>query len=303
MRISKPKPEVSEPKKPEPKEIAVGYQLPTKKTEPIDSLSKASILIHGEKKIGKTSLCAEFPNAIFAAFETGYRGLSVFKEDFDIDPKGWKLFKKFVNSLIKGGHNFENVIIDTSDPCYNACLKYVCDENGWEHPSDGTFGKGWNAVNAEFVEVIDKLLKSNLGVVFLAHTTEREFLERTGGKYDKLIPVMSSQAKSFIGAAADVTMYYGYYGDERLMTIRGSDSVESGHRLKYNFWQKSEALKPYEERDLINGRIHSIPCGNDASETYANLLKAFNNQQKTSGEPTKYEASLTDKKAPMKSKN
>lgn len=285
------------------KEIALATEL----SEPVKTVDQLTWLLYGEKKIGKTSFVSKFPSAHFLMFEPGYKGLRIhYKLMGDIEGiEAWSNFKEYVDLLCQTeNHNFRTVPIDTIDLCYNAALAYVCKREAIEHPQDLPYGKGWKLVSREFCSVINKLAQSGLGIVFISHATEREFQERTGGKYDKIVPSMPGQAKDFISGIADAIVYYGYYGNERLITVRGSDAIESGHRMEENFWIASEGKKPFEKRDIVNGRVHSIPVGNSAQEAYDNFIRAFNNEQEETGEPdsNRVFASLSDVPVKMESK-
>lgn len=307
----------SKPAKPEkdstPKEAPVRVlpdktiSLASQLSEPINSVNQLTWLLYGEKKIGKSSLVSKFPKAHFLMFEPGFKGLRIYyKLMGDINTiEAWTNFKSYVDMLCDtDSHDFLTVPIDTVDLCYKACVTWVCKKEGMTHPQDLPYGKGWSLVEKEFCSVINKLAQSGLGIVFISHATEKEFQERTGGKYDKLVPTMPNQAKNFISGIADAIVYYGYYGNERLITVRGSDAIESGHRMEENFWIASEANKPLEKRDKIGGRVHSIPVGNSAQEAYDNFLAAFNNEQVMTGEPdsNRVVATLSDVPVPMDTK-
>lgn len=285
------------------KEIALATELST----PILTVDQMTLCLYGEKKIGKTSFLSKFPKPHFLMFEPGYKGLRIhYKLMGEVQTiEAWSNFKEYVEMLCDvDNHSFRTVPIDTVDLCYKACLTYMCKREGMEHPQDLPYGKGWALVSNEFQGEINKLIQSGLGVVFVSHATEKEFKGRTGGKYDKIIPTMPGQANDFISGLADAIIYYGYYGNERVMTVRGSDEIVSGHRMEENFWIKSEGSKPLDERDNVDGRIHSIPAGNSAQEAYDNFVRAFNNEQEDTGEPDpeRYFATLSEVKVKMKSK-
>jgi len=327
MRINKAKGAVVEPTKPatEPKkEKPMSFSLPTTKSEPVANIGSMSFLIYGEKKIGKTSLASQFPKALFLAFEKGYSGLSIFVEPmFDKNEKpDWRKFVAFIDLLVKENHGFQTVILDTIDVAYSACMDYVCMMEGWEHPADGAYGKGWKAIEKEFSTQIGRLVNcSKFGTVFLSHAIEKEFMERTGGKFDKIIASMPEQARKLISAVCDCIIFYGYHGEQRLLTIRGSDTVESGTRMTKNFWVKGgyerHKVLAEKKRELVNAnkfrsqegkaieeemsklRIHSIPAGADEGEAYFNFERAFNNLQEDDGKP-EFDFGYIEKKAPMK---
>ena len=249
-----------------------GFTLPTQKSEPIDTIEKAIMLLYGERKIGKTSLASRFTDAFFLMFEPGGSGLSIYQQDI----ADWNMFCEFVDLLQEQTDFYRTIVIDTIDIAYEKCMEYVCKREGFGHPSDKEvgFGKGWKLVDTEFKKQMTRLLQTGRGTVFVSHAHTKEFQAMSGPKFDKLVPTMGTQAARYIIGLADILAYYGYYGEERFLTIRGSDSVECGHRLRENFWVEDRSE-----------RVHSIPMGKDEDEAYANFMLAFNNKQQTNGKP------------------
>jgi hypothetical protein len=308
-----------------------GYKLPTKPLPSVSDLGSLTMLLYGERKIGKTSLAAQFPGFFLCAFEKGFSGLDETYGELITDKDGkpgtaecWVKFKQIVNALVREQNDYKTIGIDTIDVCYDSCVAYVCYENGWDHPSDAAYGKGWTAVSDEFIMVVGQLV-NRFGVIFISHAVEREFKDRFAGTFDKIVPTMTQQAKKYVSSVVDIICYYGYHGNNRLMTIRGSDSVESGNRLQNNFYvlggkQKYDELvrrlrelksegsltsKLEEEigSEVALYRVHSVPCGIDAADAYYNFLRAFNNKQPDNGAPDRREnAVLSDVRAPMKGK-
>lgn len=240
--------------------------LPDEKSVPSVALGDYTWLIYGEMKIGKTSLAAEFEDALFCFFEPGGNGLEI----FSVPCPSWATFKEVLKQL-KETDRFKTVVIDTVDLSYAACLDYVGNVQGFEHPADmNDFGKSWQMVSKEFSSTINELVSTGRGVLFISHAKEVEFQPERGLKYNKIIPAMSNQARTFITGFVDMIAYYGYYGTERRLVIRGSDKVDAGHRMAGHF-------------RVIDGEesqhVYSIPMGESAAEGYANILRAFNNEQ------------------------
>lgn len=259
----------SSPGVPTPK---LTLSLPTEKSSPQDNLGDYTWLIYGEKKIGKTSLAAQFPDALFMMFEPGGKGLSIYQKPLT----SWAEFKEYVNLLrADPSERFKTVVIDTVDIAYDQCMEYVGKRSGFSHPGEmNDFGKSWQMVSREFTKVINDLVHTGRGVMFLSHAKESEFQEATGAKHNKIIPTMSNQARNFVTGFVDVIAYYGYYGSERLLTIRGSDTVDAGHRVDGKFLVQDS-----------DERVFSIPMGNSPSEGYSNIQTAFDNLQQTSYKP------------------
>jgi len=262
------------------------YVLPTTKVKPISSLSDAVSLIYGETKIGKSALAAMFPDQIFFFTERGGRGM----ERYEVFIDTWADFVGYVNALKNADEKqFKTVTLDTFDKLYDKCLAHVCADMGIDDPTEEGYGKGWRAVKAAFEKEIDKLVSVGIGVVMISHATEKKFESRNGADYDKIVPSASKQATKLALAMADITLYMGYFGEDRHMVLAGSDEAEAGTRLQGNFWVKGS--NPPQ-------RVYSIPSGKSPEEAWKNLNKAFRNEQETEGRP-KGRTGLTDKQAPM----
>lgn len=266
-KIKKPNSEKQEPKfKGSTKKLSLS--LPDGPEDPISSFAQAKTLIYGENKIGKTSLCAEFPDPVFLMFEPGGGGLRIARRQCN----SWKEFTGYID-LILASDRFETIVIDPISLCYKACVDHICKIEGVDDPGEVTWGHGWKAIEDEFIRQISRISSSGRGIIFLGHLEQVEFEKRTGGKYNKIVPRMMKQARSFIESFVDVIAFYGYYGDDRLMTIEGSDELDAGNRLKYQF------------RTVSGEKIHSIPMGSNEEEAYENLMKAFDNEQEDRNEP------------------
>jgi hypothetical protein len=213
-------------------------------------------LLFGEKKIGKTSLAAQFPDAMFMMFEPGGKALSLYQEAVE----DWKTAKRFVKLLHKD-KRFRYVVVDTADQAFKRCSKHICAKLGIEHPSDEGYGKGWEALRNEFDNWVIDLIACRKGIMFISHATEKEISKRDGIKYHKILPTMSNQARDVLEPVVDLWLYYGYRGEKRTLTVRGSDHIGAGHRLTNHF-----------------KGVRSISMGTSPEEAYKNFMDAFHNR-------------------------
>ncbi len=282
----KPKTKRETPETPENSKVVSvkDLQLPTEMSEPITDLGQATILIYGERKIGKTALTSMFPGALHLLFEPGGKGLRL----SPMPMPTWAHFTKTI-SLLEKTDRYETLIVDTADISHQRCARSVCRKMGVDHPSEGSFGAVWSAIEQEYTDQMNRLMQLGRGVVFTSHASVGKFQKRDGTEYNKLVPSMAGMPRTFLSGVVDCIFYCGYYGEQRYLTIQGSDALEAGHRLKYNF------------KTVKGQRVHSIPMGESEEEAYANLLKAFRNEQETIGNPGKSTV-LSDRKAKMSSK-
>jgi len=242
------------------KEPELGLRLPEDKSLPQDSLSAYSILIFGKKKIGKTTLAAQFPDVLFLMCEPGGRALSIRQ----VQVRNWGEFEGYVALAIKDKKT-KTIVVDTTDFAYEYCFQYVCEQMAIEHPSDESFGKGWSGVRKEFTAVIGDLLHSNKGIIFISHSKDTEFKTRRNESFSKVVSSMPGQAKDVLEGLVDIWACYDYDGRRRVLIIGGNDEVDAGHRVERRF-------------KYPNGEpIEVIPMGRSPKEAYRNFVQAFFN--------------------------
>jgi len=233
--------------------------LPTAPTPPNLNPSRLKILAYGDPKVGKSTWCASTPNAIVAATEPGLGALSAYQ----VPIGDWRDMKSFARKIIAGGHPFEIVITDTLNNALTMCTSYVCQKLGIVHASDLDFGKGYEAIRDEFRMVWLALAARGYGLVFTAHTKQKE-MKWDGGKYMKTVPNLTNKAHEFIGAWVDMTLYF---------TIE-----ESGAEGEVNYHRviRSRATPQYEAGD----RYACLPDPMDMSwEAFASALEIYRQRQ------------------------
>lgn len=235
--------------------------LPMGKSEPSELLQDYSILIYGAKKIGKTSLCAQFEDTLGFMTEPGGRAQSMFQ----VSCKSWSELRGYTKLFIQDDR-FKTGVVDTADIAYEMCLSYVCKKMVIDHPSDEGYGKGWNAVRKEFSSWVMELLGSGKGVIFLSHTKDSEFKTRKGDSFNKIGASMAGQAADVIQGLVDIWGNYSYDGKRRYLIIGGSEEVDAGSRVEGHFL------------DVEGHPLDRIPMGENAKEAYRNFMAAFNNE-------------------------
>lgn len=242
-------------------EVIAAFQLPTEMTEPANTLSSVLALIYGERKIGKTSLAAQFPDALILAFEIGYKGLRVYKHDID----SWLTAKAAVKA-IKKDKRFKTVVLDTVDLAYKYCEADFCKRNAIDDPSDMEWGRGWRGIKKEFEGLLTSIAATGKGVIMLAHSEEKEIRPRKGEPYDRIQAIMSKAAREITEGMVDIWAYYQFDGQRRVLTILGDDHIAAGHRFGERF------------RTPDGTRLRNIDMGNTEQEAYKNFVLAFNNK-------------------------
>ncbi len=242
--------------------------FPTKKSTPSKQLEDYLLFIYGEKKIGKSTLAASFPNALHLFFEPGGKGMSTYAMSISLWAEYVYILDKLAANEDGFADRYKNVVIDTVDAAYEYCFEAVCLREGMSHPSDNNdFGKSWSLIRKEFERQFKRLLSLRKGVIVVSHAVESEIRTRNMGTWTKIIPTLPTQAVRYITGVADLNAYYGYYGGDRRLVIDGSEYIEAGNRMTKNF------------RTPDGHRVTSVPMGVSEEEAFVNLQAAFSNLQ------------------------
>lgn len=241
----------------------VEVSLPTELSEPKQNLCDYTMLLYGERKIGKTTLASQFEDPFFFMFEPGGNALRLRQRPID----SWDTFLEYITLLEDNPTYCKTVILDTGAVAYEKCMQYVCEREGMIHPSDGEYGRGWKLVADEFKRAHDKLFNLGVGLIITAHSEIKTMQKRNGEKCQRISMDLSGAALKFYSGVVDIIAYYQYDdSDGRMLTIRGDSNVEAGIRLEENF------------RYTDGTQVEHIPMGESKEESYENFIDAFNNE-------------------------
>lgn len=228
------------------------------------------MLIFGERKIGKTSLCAQIDDAFFFPCEPGTKALKVYQpmeeDGTPIMIQDLKTMRQWVNAFL-ADDQYVCAVIDTIDALYNMAKVEVCDKYAIDDPSEVEWGAAWSAITDRVREIVDLILYSNKGLILLSHATVKEIETFDGDTIEQLRCTLSGKTGDYITGVVDFWAYYGYSGNDRELYIRGNQQLDAGTRLEEHF-NCADTQEP----------LSFIPMGTNPKESYQNLIKAFNNE-------------------------
>ena len=219
-------------------------QLPTETKGVQTDLSNYTFLLYGQPKIGKTSVLATFPDALFLCTEPGAKGLDIF--EYKAGEGGCATWQDLLDvaELLAATNRFKYVVVDTVDKAYEMCLDYVCAKLHIAYPGvdefgENDWGKSWKEVRKEFTRFVDTLTRMNRGVAFTSHAQSLEIKSKQGSTYSTIVPSMGKQARTTIEALVDFFLYCDYIktseGIERVFITEGDETVWAGHRAPAKF--------------------------------------------------------------------
>jgi hypothetical protein len=206
--------------------------LPTEKKKPSTNLWDYTILLYGQKLIGKSSLANEIPNNIFLNAGGGLEAI----ECFQIPLINWNDYKLAVAELIdpNAKHSFKVVTLDTVDRIHKLCVTEMMKKLEITHPADLDFGKGWDLIKDEFMRPTMALVLSGLGVVMISHVKDKEITTRTA-KFNKSITTLQDHIWQMIESVSGIILFYSLETDaqgveKRVLKVKASENYISGDR-------------------------------------------------------------------------
>lgn len=267
--------------------------LPSEPKSKDDNLLHYLFLIYGRPKIGKTTICASWPGALFLPTEAGTKALEVYQFTLDGKPclNSWEEFVQGVDALVEDGCNkFQTVIIDTADRAYDMCLEHVCEDRGVPSPSAAEdYGDTWRAIRDEFDRQVTRLTQIGYGIVFTSHAQERTVKEGRGKHaptYDQVTPTLSGQARKVIESLVDFFFFCDYIQDHNLMTRRvivceGNEAIWAGARE--GLGGRFPSLLPMREKGCFNVIQEAFRSGQDVGLNPETLMPAKSSVKSTKG--------------------
>jgi len=220
--------------------------LPTQTTKISTTLNSRIQLWLGGPKIGKTVQASRIPGgALFLAFEPGHDHVECFK----LAIGSWMEMLGACAQLAKAQKTgadlpYHTVVIDTASEAFERCREHVLNENGIQHETDLSYGKGSALVRDEFRRVITKLCNLGFGVVMIAHVDTFTKKVKRGKEYvehQQDRARLSKSASEIIPPMADLILFFAKeWNDqaqkwERVIYTQGSDAFQAGVRYPPNW--------------------------------------------------------------------
>ena len=144
------------------------------------------VIIYGVPGIGKTTLAAQFPNAVFIDTEGSTRNFDVARFPA---PSSWEMLKSEVQYAIDHPGELGTLVIDTADWAAKQCNTAVAQRVGKQGIEDFDYGKGYTYAAEEYgrlLDLLDLLTSKGVHVVLTAHSVLKHVEQPDQfGKYDQ----------------------------------------------------------------------------------------------------------------------
>lgn len=188
-------------------------------------------------KVGKTTLVSKFEKCLLCSFEPGSNALN----NVYVQPvKSWDEFKQLIKQakMPQVQEKFNTLGIDTCDIAWEACVKWICNQNGVEKLGDIPYGQGYDMASKEFQRAFYDLAFLGYGLIFVSHSTEKTFKDEKGEEYTQIVPALPTRPYNIINKMVDIIAYIRRIKvndneEKAYMFFRGNDRFLAGSRYKY----------------------------------------------------------------------
>ncbi|PGC86198.1 AAA family ATPase [Bacillus toyonensis] len=206
--------------------------------------TKPDLWIYADSYTGKSTFVDKVENVLFLNTDgnTDNTTAPVISIKDEVTKKGrvtsrklaWDLFLDVVAELEAEDNDFEAVSIDLVEDLYEHCRVYVFDKNGWEHESDGTYGKGWSMVTTEFNNAMKRLKALGYQIIYISKEKVEEYTLKGGAKRTTFKPNINDKVANFLSGTVDLTLRaYVDSDDKRFLQLAKKQNVFGGGRYDF----------------------------------------------------------------------
>lgn len=206
--------------------------------------TKPDLWLYADSYVGKSTFVDHFPNVLFFNTDgnTDNTTAPVIPIKDEVTKTGrvtnrklaWEVFLDHVTDLETEENTFETVAIDLVEDLKEHCRIYVFDKNGWEHESDGSYGKGWDKVKTEFNNAIKRLKSLGYQVVYISKEIINEVTLKGGAKRTTYRPNIDEKTANFLTGTVDLTIRaFVNSDDERFLQLAKKQNVFGGGRFDF----------------------------------------------------------------------
>lgn len=199
--------------------------------------------LYGESYSGKTVFMDSFDNNLMLNTDGNVDHITSpvirIRNEVTVDGRltktklAWEVFKEVIEELEKKNNDFKTITVDLVEDLYEHCRLYMYEKNGWEHESDGAYGKGWDVIKTEFLSTMKRLKNAGYQVVYISKQLTSSITLKSGQEITTFKPNIPDKIANVLAGTVDLTARVVAEGDKHYMSFKTSEVIFGGSR--YNF--------------------------------------------------------------------
>lgn len=205
--------------------------------------TKPDMWLYGESYSGKTVFMDSFDDNLMLNTDGNVDHITSpvirIKNEVTVDGRltktklAWEVFKDVIEELEKKNNDFKTITVDLVEDLYEHCRLYMYEKNGWEHESDGAYGKGWDVIKTEFLSTMKRLKNAGYQVVYISKQLTSSITLKSGQEITTFKPNIPDKIANVLAGTVDLTARVVAEGDRHYMSFKTSEVIFGGSR--YNF--------------------------------------------------------------------
>lgn len=212
------------------------------------------VIIYGPEGIGKTTLAAQFPGAVFIDTEGSTKNYDVARLPA---PTSWEMLKAEAEYPLTHPGEVGTLVIDTADWAEKLCNRAVCAKSNKTGIEDFGYGKGYTYAAEEFgrlLDILSRLTEQGIHVVITAHAQLRKVEQPDEmSSYDRWELKCSKQLSPILKEWADMVLFCNY----KTMVVKtkdGKGKAQGNRRVMYSThnacWDAKNRVNLPDELDM-----------------------------------------------------
>lgn len=226
-------------------------QLPKNERRDIATINKKTIWIYGAPFSGKTYLSNKFPDPLMLNTDGNIKFVDApyisIKDEVTsrgrLEPLrkfAWVVFKETLEELEKKENTFKTIVVDLLEDLYEACRTYMLSKEklNVDHESEAGYGKGYDIVRKEFLDVIKRLTNLDYeNIILISHEdSSQSFVSRGGASVTTFRPNIQQKIASKIAGMVDMVARVVAKDDRngnttRTISFKADEHIFGGGRL------------------------------------------------------------------------
>lgn len=175
--------------------------------------------IYAQSYVGKTTFVDSFDDVLFLNTDGNTDNVTSpvirIRDEWEgrIKKSAWEVFLDVLKELEKKENDFKIIAIDLIEDLYEHCRLYVYNREGWQHESDGGYGKGYDMIKLEFLSNIKRLKNLGYQIIYISKELAGQVTLRGNATITTYKPNINDKVANVLAGTVDLTCRA--YADDR----------------------------------------------------------------------------------------